>query len=441
MKIYYNILLVLAIGFFSCTTTRNGYGDYDNNYQDYQDYDNSGPISYQTFYDELSPYGNWINYPGYGYVWAPNQMGFQPYSSNGRWVYSSYGWTWVSNYRWGWAPFHYGRWMNDRFHGWLWVPGYEWAPAWVSWRGGGDYYGWAPLPPGYGMNGHYGSIPYDNYSFVPRRYINSPRINNYYVDRSRNVTIINNTTIINNNITINKNVINAGPSIREVERATNTTIRPVRVVNRRTPGESDLKQGTVAIYKPAVREVSENKTAEMPVRVLTKDELPRRDLQLKEDKNIQLDRPQREDADPNVIRRNPQSQEPRTNELPKPIPKRVPIKVDGVRDLPASVNEEVPRRDVPTRTLENAQPERVTPAPPVRVIPRQEVQEPRRRTPRPVQREPQPQVQPERRQPAPRPVQRVERAERRNVQPQVREQKAPVREFRPIKEAPARNEQ
>lgn len=31
--------------------------------------------------------------------------------------------------------------------GWVWVPGVEWAPAWVSWRVGGGYIGWAPLPP------------------------------------------------------------------------------------------------------------------------------------------------------------------------------------------------------------------------------------------------------------------------------------------------------
>ena len=31
--------------------------------------------------------------------------------------------------------------------GWVWVPGYTWAPAWVSWRYGDGYAGWAPLPP------------------------------------------------------------------------------------------------------------------------------------------------------------------------------------------------------------------------------------------------------------------------------------------------------
>jgi hypothetical protein len=40
-------------------------------------------VSYQSFYDQLSPYGNWVNYPGYGYVWSPNAgPDFQPYATN-----------------------------------------------------------------------------------------------------------------------------------------------------------------------------------------------------------------------------------------------------------------------------------------------------------------------------------------------------------------------
>ena len=37
-------------------------------------------VSYQVFYDELSPYGSWVDYPSYGYVWVPRVTGdFQPY--------------------------------------------------------------------------------------------------------------------------------------------------------------------------------------------------------------------------------------------------------------------------------------------------------------------------------------------------------------------------
>src|ERR1035437_7764539 len=81
-------------------------------------------VNFQVFYDELSPYGQWIDYPDYGYVWLPNvDSDFRPYDTNGYWVYSDYGWTWVSNYSWGWAPFHYGNWFYDGSYGWLWEPG------------------------------------------------------------------------------------------------------------------------------------------------------------------------------------------------------------------------------------------------------------------------------------------------------------------------------
>src|SRR6266540_4150865 len=88
-------------------------------------------VTYQTFYDDLSPYGEWVDYPDYGYVWVPEVDDFRPYNSGGHWV-------WTDEYRW----------MYDDWYGWIWVPGYEWSPAWVEWRTGGDYYGWAPLGPG-----------------------------------------------------------------------------------------------------------------------------------------------------------------------------------------------------------------------------------------------------------------------------------------------------
>src|SRR4030095_4783503 len=56
-------------------------------------------VSYQSFYDQLPPYGNWVNYPGYGYVWIPNAgPDFRPYATNGNWIYTDAGWTWASNY-------------------------------------------------------------------------------------------------------------------------------------------------------------------------------------------------------------------------------------------------------------------------------------------------------------------------------------------------------
>ena len=186
------LLLVIALGSF---VPSKASAQFDN------DYDQDRDLSYQDFYDELSPHGRWVDYPGQGYVWVPDAgEDFRPYSTNGHWVWSdNYEWVWVSDYDWGWAPFHYGRWDNDPSYGWYWVPGYEWSPAWVAWRDGGDYYGWAPIRPGISININYNiggyAPPVDFWCFAPRRYITSPRIYDHYIDRRQNVTIINHTTI------------------------------------------------------------------------------------------------------------------------------------------------------------------------------------------------------------------------------------------------------
>lgn len=116
-------------------------------------------INFQVFYDELSPYGQWVDYKNYGYVWIPDAgSDFVPYSTNGHWVLSDYGWTWVSDYEWGWAPFHYGRWNYNNYYGWLWIPDNEWGPAWVNWRQADGYFGWSPMEYGISLSMSFGTI-------------------------------------------------------------------------------------------------------------------------------------------------------------------------------------------------------------------------------------------------------------------------------------------
>jgi hypothetical protein len=175
-------------------------------------------VSFDLFYDELSPYGNWMSHPQYGSVWSPFvDRDFQPYATDGRWVVTEFGNTWVSDYDWGWAPFHYGRWFFDDFRGWLWVPDYEWGPAWVSWRSGGDYYGWTPLGPGIGVNVIV-NVPFHRWFFVPRTYLYRPRIFGFCVPRNRVVRVYNQTTIINNFYQVNNRTYVYGPPRQEVER-------------------------------------------------------------------------------------------------------------------------------------------------------------------------------------------------------------------------------
>ena len=233
-------------------------------------------VSFQFFYDNLSPYGTWISYPQYGYVWQPNVgRGFHPYRTSGHWVWSNeYDWIWVSDYEWGWAPFHYGRWHYDSYYGWLWIPDYEWAPAWVTWRGGGDYYGWAPLGPGVSISIAFGkySPPYSYWSFVPRRYIASPVIYNYYVSPQQNTTIINNTTVINNYSTSGgptRNVFVSGPQRTEVERYTQQSLTPVKLSESSKPGRTRASGNEVAIYKPKVS--TSDKRSAKPSKVVTAD--------------------------------------------------------------------------------------------------------------------------------------------------------------------------
>lgn len=108
-------------------------------------------VSIDTFGPHLDPYGEWMVVPGYGRVWQPSVrhvgLDFFPYGTGGHWVYTNAGWVFDNDYPFGWAVFHYGRWFRHVDHGWMWVPGNTWAPAWVSWRTGGTYIGWAPLGP------------------------------------------------------------------------------------------------------------------------------------------------------------------------------------------------------------------------------------------------------------------------------------------------------
>src|SRR6266704_5666998 len=108
-------------------------------------------VSVDLFYNNLSG-GNWIEVGDYGYGWQPdvavNDPNWRPYA-DGYWAYTDDGWTWVSYEDFGWATYHYGRWARLADQCWVWYAGRDlvWFFATVSLTTGGDYVGWAPLPP------------------------------------------------------------------------------------------------------------------------------------------------------------------------------------------------------------------------------------------------------------------------------------------------------
>jgi hypothetical protein len=216
-----------------------------------------GYVSYQVFYDDLSPYGTWVNTPDYGYVWVANASpGFTPYGTNGYWVFTDAGWTWVSDYQWGWAPFHYGRWYSDPSYGYMWVPGNEWGPGWVSWRQSEGYYGWTPIGPGIGIDVAYSNgynVPSDRWTFVRDKDFGRTNINSYRVVPSGNTTIIKSSTVINN-IQVDKSSsvkYNAGPNRTEVQKQTGTAVASVALKESSKPGQS-ISNGELQIFRPRV---------------------------------------------------------------------------------------------------------------------------------------------------------------------------------------------
>ncbi len=214
-------------------------------------------VSYQSFYDELSPYGQWVFDAEYGNVWVPNEEpGYRPYATRGHWVMTDYGNMWVSDAPWGWACYHYGRWTYNPFYGWVWIPGHEWAPAWVSWRSGGGYYGWAPMGPGYNPGGTY-YYPDNYWVFVTPQYLYHPNVYSYY-DSRNSYTYMRQTTYINETYVDNARhtTYYYGPRQQEIERETRQPVQVYRISEAREPGAGSTSGNNVSIYRPAVNRQS-----------------------------------------------------------------------------------------------------------------------------------------------------------------------------------------
>ncbi len=213
-----------------------------------------------TFQADLNPYGQWVVVANYGQCWRPTQVvqTWRPYTV-GHWVWTDYGWTWASEEPWGDATCHYGRWFLDAQFGWVWMPGSTWAPAWVAWRSGGGYVGWAPLPPTVAVGvsvqigeAHTREIPAAYFSFVEERRVAEPRIHEHITSVQSNTTIITKTVNITNITTVNNTVVNKSLTVEHVERAAGHKV--ARAAVKEVSSEAEAKQartrGEVAAYRP-----------------------------------------------------------------------------------------------------------------------------------------------------------------------------------------------
>lgn len=219
------------------------------------------------FYDALAPYGTWVEAGPYGWAWCPLDVpsGWRPYTV-GYWAYSDWGWMWVAQDPWGWIPYHYGRWAFDSYYGWVWVPGDVWAPAWVAWRYGDGWVGWAPLPPDVGWSVTAG-ITYTSYDFdrsidrfswcfVRDRDFGRTRRLTGIAPASRNVTFLRETRNVTRYESLRGLPVERGLRPEQIERATGRSIPRYRVEESRSPlrgGGAVIHGRSIRVYRPEGR--------------------------------------------------------------------------------------------------------------------------------------------------------------------------------------------
>lgn len=335
-------------------------------------------ISFGDFYVSLGPYGDWVYVDDGVYAWRPGRVvhGWMPYAY-GRWVWSSCGWYWVSEEPWSWAAYHYGRWHYDDWYGWVWIPGYDWAPAWVEWRYGPEYVGWAPLGPYALFSAQRGirysqayRTPHEHWTFVTHESMTRPDVYRYRY-RGDDIRRIYGASRYTGSVRARDGVVESrGPDREYVERRGNLRIGTADVVDVNDYSRVTFtRQGDrerIDVYRPQVIHESAERSLR-PDRVMRSERRPSIDSRY-------LDRRMRPDArDDDRLRETVERES-----------------VDGER-MPA---ERTHRESMDRERRDTRQPEvHPNPAPAVRLQEREQRgrQEVRPAAPRPIhQKDPQP---------------------------------------------------
>jgi hypothetical protein len=247
-----NIVLVTALSLMGVTFT----------FGQYAVEPHMTDVSFGVFYSSLDGYGEWIPLSHGLYGWRPLHVmtGWRPYTF-GRWVWTDDGWYWASDEPWAWAVYHYGRWHYDDDYGWIWIPGDDWAPAWVEWRFGGDYIGWAPLSPyavftvNVGIRYEYGwETPNHYWCFADARYITSPHIDRYVYRTPHNWRFLRWTGEGGNVVYRGGRIVTRGPERDFIERRTGHRLERAEIVNVSDRSQQQIRRDggreRIQVYRP-----------------------------------------------------------------------------------------------------------------------------------------------------------------------------------------------
>jgi Family of unknown function (DUF6600)/Sigma-70 region 2 len=202
------------------------------------------------FRTALQPRGQWRTNSRWGEVWIPNNRprDWRPYTV-GRWTYTNdWGWYWISDddeADWGWVTYHYGRWAYDDDFGWCWVPGYDWGPAFVDWRYGSQFVGWAALPPDE-MIVEYRSRP-DFWIFVNAGDLVAPRIASVILPFEQTRVVFRETAVVNQPVFFGERGFAVNPGIQPgiIAAAAGRPLRAYDVSPRVLAGTAAIAGATV----------------------------------------------------------------------------------------------------------------------------------------------------------------------------------------------------
>jgi len=273
-------------------------------------------VDYKEFYDELAPYGEWIEVTdkdigielkkgsasgennhrkisyselfgikelyaadvsfGAFFIWKPSPNlavsvaagdpapVYMPYS-NGSWVYTDAGWYFKAPTPQEEIVHHHGRWVYSPALGWIWVPGRVWAPAWVEWRENDTYIAWTPIPPGiYIVNNIIITPPIieERYFVCEKHYFCEPMVYKYMYKENKNKIMIKEWRRCDGIMVMNKTVINKGPDVIVIKNETGKDINTHKINKVKNVKDSKYTATELYTYTPAFQKVKEsNKNA------------------------------------------------------------------------------------------------------------------------------------------------------------------------------------
>jgi len=306
LYLYLVLLFIIIFGFSSCTKNSDETSQENNEEMPVSDSNFTETdedlltVDYKQFYDELAPYGEWVQVNakdigldlkksegensslmndllgiknayaddvnfGMFFVWKPSPdlavtvtagepAVYTPYT-NGQWVNTNDGWYFKAPTPYEETTCHYGRWAYSPALGWVWLPGRVWSPAWVEWREDDNYIAWAPVPPSVYIVDNVLSpvvIHDDRYVIVDKRHFIEPSVYKYRYSykENKNKIMIKEMTKVDGVMIKNKTVINKGPDPFNIEKVTGKKIETVKINKVKNKNDDKYTASEINVYTP-----------------------------------------------------------------------------------------------------------------------------------------------------------------------------------------------